>query len=487
MYLRLPKNDYPINFSHAKMPMTISKSYLIKILNLITLCSGILLMSCSKEKKTNILWLIAEDLGPDLECYGTRQVKTPNLNQLAKEGVLFTNAFTTSPVCSPSRSAFMTGMYQTSIDAHHHRSHRDEDDEIRLTEPVQVITEYFRQAGYYTSNSSGLNFEAQGKTDWNFTPSKKPFEGTDWRERKDGQPFFAQVNLQEVHRMGPRAKKITVDPDSVKLPPYYPDHQITRQDWAEYLSTIEILDRKLGQILTRLKEDGLEKNTVVFFFGDHGRNHVRGKQWLYDGGIRIPLIVRYPGTLDQGKIDDVMVSSIDFAPTCMNIVGINPPDHLEGQIFLGPDKANRDYIIAARDRCDETEDRIRCVRTSRYKYIRNFYPDKPYTQYNRYKDAYYPVLRLMHQLFDQKVLTPEQSLFMADRRPEEELYDLKNDSHELNNLAENSQFKNTLQDFRQILNEWITSSGDMGQFHEDPTVVNRYKVQMKEWAKDRIN
>jgi uncharacterized sulfatase len=465
-----------------------SKLSLIKLFILMILLSSALILSCSREEKKNILWLIAEDLGPELKCYGTRLVKTPNINKLAKEGILFTNAFTTSPVCSPSRSAFMTGMYQTSIDAHHHRSHRDDDDEHILTGPSHVITEYFRQSGYYTANCSGLNFDRPGKTDWNFTPSiKQPFDGTDWRQREDGQPFFAQVNFGEVHRMGPRAKTLTVDPDSINLPPYYPDHPITRHDWAEYLSTIEILDRKLGQVLRRLKEDGLEENTIVFFFGDHGRNHVRGKQWLYDGGIRIPLIVRYPNDSNSGQVNNDMVSAIDFAPTCMDLVGILPPNHLEGQIFLGPHKQSREYIVAARDRCDETEDRIRCVRTSQYKYIRNFHPEKPYTQYNRYKDAYYPVLRLMHQLYNQKKLTPEQSLFMADRRPEEELYNLKNDPHELYNLAENGQYKNTLLNFRRILDEWIEESGDKGQFPEDTVVVNRYKKQMKEWAKDRIN
>jgi len=176
-----------------------------------------LLTNCSKTPPPNILWLIAEDLGPDLECYRTKRVKTPHLNRLAEEGILFTQAFTTAPVCSASRSAFMTGMYQTSIDAHHHRSHRE--DNYQLSAPVKVVTEYFQQAGYFTSNCSGLAFNKPGKTDWNFTPAGTPFNGTDWRERQNGQPFFAQINFGEVHRMGNRPHQLTVDPERVELPP----------------------------------------------------------------------------------------------------------------------------------------------------------------------------------------------------------------------------------------------------------------------------
>jgi N-sulfoglucosamine sulfohydrolase len=438
-----------------------------------------------KKKNLNILWLIAEDLGPDLECYGTRHVKTPILNRFASEGVLFSNAFTTAPVCSASRSAFMTGMYQTSIDAHHHRSHRG--DNYILPEPYSVITEYFRQAGYYTCNCSGLNYEKPGKTDWNFSPKIESFDGTDWRQRKNGQPFFAQINFSEVHRMGIRPDKLSVEPNLVDLPPYYPDHPLTREDWAEYLSTIEVLDEKVGMVLERLKYDGLAENTIVFFFGDHGRNHVRGKQWLYDGGIHIPLIVRWPGKLESGIINENMVSAIDFAPTCLDLAGITPPNHLAGKVFLGSHKTISEYIIAARDRCDETEDRIRCVRTSQYKYIRNYHPEMPYTQYNRYKDAYYPVLRLMHKLYENKQLTPEQALFMAKRKPKEELYDLKEDPHELNNLADIKQHLIILQKFRKILDDWIENTSDRGEFAEDPEVVNQYKQEMKIWAQDRID
>jgi len=241
------------------------------------------------------------------------------------------------------------------------------------------------------------------------------------------------------------------------------------------LSTVEILDEKIGLVLNRLEQDGLAENTIVLFFGDNGRNHVRGKQWLYDGGIHIPLIVRWPGRLKAGRHDDNLVSAIDFAPTCLALAGISIPDHLEGQVFLGPQASRREYIIAARDRCDETEDRIRCVRTHDFKYIRNYFPERPYTQYNRYKDAYYPVLRLMQRLHKQNRLTPEQARFMADSRPPEELYWLERDPHELNNLAGNPDYQETLVKFRQLLDTWIEETGDRGEIPEDPEVVTRYQ------------
>lgn len=449
--------------------------------------AGTVLSSCSKHRQPNILWLIAEDFGPDLGCYGTKNIETPNLDRLASEGAMFTNAFTTAPVCSASRSAFMTGMYQTSIDAHNHRSHRDNEDELVLPEPLHVITKYFHDAGYFTSNCAGLHFDKPGKTDWNFTPTTRGFDGTDWRQRSANQPFFAQVNFSQVHRMGIRPKELTVDPNLVELPPYYPDHPITREDWAMYLSATEALDKKIGIVLDRLKEDGLDDNTMIFFFGDNGRNHVRGKQWLYDGGIKVLLIIRWPGHIKPGTIDDSLISAIDFAPSCLDAIGLTPPSHVEGEIFLGPNKKSRDYIVAARDRCDETVDRIRCVRDKHFKYIKNYYPERPYTQYNRYKDAYYPVLRLMQRLHKKNKLTPEQALFMAETRPPEELYDIQNDPFELKNLAGNPDYKDTLLQMRSRLNDWIEKTGDKGQYPEDPEIIQKYKKQMKEWAQDRVD
>ena len=436
------------------------------------------------KSRPNILWLISEDTSPDLACYGHPLVKTPNLDKLASEGARFTNAYVTAPVCSASRSAFMTGMYQTSIGAHNHRSHRK--DGYTLPEPVSVITEYFRQAGYFTSNCAGLGYKQPGKTDWNFSPRTKPFDGTDWSKRQPDQPFFAQMNFSLTHRAFRKDKRNPIDPDKVELPPYYPDHPIARRDWADYLESIQVLDGQIGVAMQWLVKEGLADNTIVMYFGDHGRPHVRGKQWLYEGGIHIPMIVRAPGLIEPGTVVDDLVSSIDFAPTFLSLAGIRPPKHLQGHPFLGPRRKQRKYVFAARDRCDETVDRIRCVRSQRYKYIRNFMPERPYTQINRYKEDGYPVLRLMRRLHETGQLTPEQARFMAATRPPEELYDLQEDPHELNNLAGNPDCKKILKEHRKKLEEWIKATGDQGGIPEDPEIPRSYEKKMKDIYDERI-
>jgi len=440
------------------------------------------------KDRPNILWILSEDISPDLSCYGTPAVQTPNLDNLARAGIRFTNAFTTSPVCSPSRSAMITGMYQTSIGAHHHRSHRD--DGYTLPDPVRLITEYFREAGYFTANvtTAASGVQGSGKTDFNFQ-FKNAFDDNDWNQRKPGQPFFAQLSIGVTHRGGHwknLQEKLDnpVEPAKVKLPPYYPDHPIARQDWATYLNSIQLMDQYVGKILDRLDNEGLADNTVVIFIGDNGQCHVRGKQWLYDGGIHIPLIIRWPGKLEAGQVCDYLVSAIDISATVLKIAGIEPPiqpsqplrrsrQYMEGLVFLEPGAkgfwkpvSNREYIIAARDRCDETIDRIRCVRTKRYKYIHNFMPERPYTQRNRYKEQSYPMLSLMKELHAQGKLTPVQALFMAPRKPDEELYDIQNDPYEINNLAASPKHQKTLNKMRAILQKWIKNTGDMGQFPE---------------------
>lgn len=429
--------------------------------------------------RPNIVWLISEDTSPDLACYGHPLVKTPNLDKLASEGARYTNAFVTAPVCSASRSALMTGMYQTSIDAQNHRSHRD--DGYVLRPPVTVLSEFFRRAGYYTCNCAGLNYKQKGKTDWNFECVTQPFDGTDWSQRQPEQPFFAQINFSYTHRDFKRDKRNPIDPNKVELPPYYPDHPLARRDWADYLESIQLLDTQIGVALEWLEREAAE-NTIVMYFGDHGRPHVRGKQWLYDEGIRIPLIVRWPGHIQPGTVVNDLVSAIDFAPTLLQAAGTEVPRHMQGVDFLGPRKRTQEYVYAARDRCDGTVDRIRCVRSKRYKYIRNYYPDQPYTQFNAYKKLQYPVLTLMQVLNSQGKLTPEQAQFLAPNRPKEELYDLQNDPHELHNLAEDRKHRGVLRDHSRRLDDWIKSTKDLGEKPEDPKVVAYWQENMRqEW------
>ena len=423
-----------------------------------------------RNTRPNILWILSEDICPDLSCYGTPAVETPNLNKLADQGVRFTNAFTTSPVCSTSRSAMITGMHQGSIGAHHHRSHRG--DGYVLPEPVQPITEYFRQAGYFTANvkTAAPGVRGSGKTDFNFKYSK-PFDGSDWNQRKPGQPFFAQLSISMTHRGGQWKgldKKLDnpVDPNKVKLPPYFPDHPTAREDWATYLNSIQMMDQYVGKILQRLDNERLTDNTVVIFIGDHGRCHVRGKQWLYDAGIRIPLIVRWPAKLRPSRVNEDLVSSIDISATVLKIAGIQPPKHMQGQIFLGTGAKKRDYIFASRGRCDETIECIRCVHDKRYSYIRNYMPYRPWMAPNRYKDTSYPMRDLLRSLHAEGKLTPAQMKFMAPTKPPEELYDLKNDPHELHNLVNSPEHEKVLKRMRAAHIKWMHKTGDLGLIPE---------------------
>ena len=436
--------------------------------------------------RPNILWIIAEDTCPDLGCYGNRWVKTPNIDRLASQGMRFTRAFTTAPVCSASRSAFMTGMYQTSIGAHNHRSHRE--DSYRLPRGVHLITDYFRDAGYFTANlkKAGDPRWGSGKNDFNFMVDK-PFDGTHWNQRAPGQPFYAQVSFNEP-KPGDWADNATlltpeqrVNPADLILPPYWPDTIIVRQAFGNYLDALFRLDGRVGFILDQLEADGLADNTIVFFFADHGRAMVRCKQWLYDGGIHIPLIIRFPDQSQTGTIRTELVSAIDIAATTLKLADITPPANLEGRVFLGEDRdPPRGYIVAARDRCDETVDRIRCVRTQRFKYIRNFMPERPYTQLNRYVEQKFATMRVLRQLQATGKLTPEQELFMAPHRPAEELYNMQSDPHEVRNLSSSLQYSAELKQLRAILDQWIARTGDKGAIAEDSSVLKKWDEVMKE-------
>jgi uncharacterized sulfatase len=413
-------------------------------------------------RQPNILWIVADDLGSDLACYGTPLVQTPHLDKLASEGILYTNCFTVAAVCSPSRSALVTGMYPTSIESHNHRTHYKHS----LSEPIKVITEYFRNAGYFTCNGSSTGSDVKGKQDYNFI-AEQIYDGTDWSQRKTGQSFFAQIQIFDPHRPFHKDPARPIDPALIKLPPYYPDLPLVRQDWAFYLENVQIVDQMVGKILKRLDDEGLSENTIVFFFGDQGRPHLRAKQFLYDGGIHTPLIIRWPGQIKKGIIVDDLISNIDIASTSLSLADLDIPEHIQGNIFLGPKSTKREYIIAMRDRCDETVDRIRCVRIKRFKYIRNFYPDIPYMQYNAYKKYRYPVYTLMRVLDNKNELPPIPAQFMSLRRSPEELYDLDQDPHEINNVTDNQKHKVILEELRSTLDQWLADC-DKGVYPEDP-------------------
>ncbi len=431
-------------------------------------------------KRPNILWLIAEDMGPELACYGTKQVTTPVVDRLAADGVRFTRAFTTAPVCSPSRSAFGTGMFQTTIGAHNHRSHRD--DLFRLPEGVELISQRMNRAGYFTANvrkmPARLGFVAAGKNDWNFHVEGQPWQSDQWEELKTHQPFYAQVNFKESHRAFNSPK--LADPARVDIPPYYPDHEVTRADWAAYLDAVSEADRKIGLVLEQLALDGLADDTIVVFFADNGQCHVRGKQFCYDEGLHIPLVIRWPKNFPPppnvrpGTVDDRLVASIDITATSLDWAGIAKPASMEGRVLFGEHRdPARDYVFGARDRCDETVFRFRTARDKQYRYIRNFTPERPFLQANRYKEKSYPVWELIKQLHAQGKLDAVQDVLAAPSMPAEELYDVVADPHEVHNLAALPEHADVLKRMRAALDAWIEETHDQGRELETPEAIQR--------------
>ncbi|UCG86016.1 MAG: sulfatase [Gemmatimonadota bacterium] len=457
------------------------------------------------SERPNILWIIAEDIGPELGIYGTPEVRTPNLDRLATQGMLFTQAFTTSPVCSPSRSAFNTGMYQTTIGAHNHRSHRAADPSeypFPLPDGVRIVSHWLRDAGYFTANirhfPEGVAFQGTGKTDWNFTVEDEPFDTDRWEDLKARQPFYAQINLPETHRgsdWDAAHERIPqpADPDKVIFPPYYPDHPVVRADWAQYLNAVMSLDVKVGVVLQLLERDGLADNTVVIFMGDNGRAMVRGKQWPYDSGLHVPLIVYWPAALsppapyEPAGVSNQLICSIDVAATTLAIGGVAQPPLMQGRVFLGTNSdPPRRYVFGGRDRGDETVDRIRTVRTQRYRYVRNFMPERPFLQINRYKEATYPAIWVLRQLDSEGRLTPTQARLLAPYRPSEELYDVSADPYEIENLASSPSHQEVLDQLRTVLDAWIVESNDQGRIPEDSAVVAYYEQRMKDTYDERI-
>jgi arylsulfatase A-like enzyme len=428
----------------------------------------------NRNDRPNILWILGDDLGPQLGCYGHPLVHTPNADRIAAEGVRFTHCFTTAPVCSASRSAWNTGIYQTTTGTHNHRSHRT--DGFLLPAGVRLVSHRLHDAGYFTANVTDIapGLRASGKTDFNFKTAA-PFDGTHWDQRAKGQPFFAQINFTAPHKgpMWPLARKQArlVDPEKVDLPPYYPDHPVVRDEVANYLDAVNFWDTQVGRVLDLLKAGGLLDNTLIFVFGDNGRCLLRGKQWLYDPGTHIPLLVRWPGRIQPGTVRTGLASAVDITATTIEAAGLPRPTPMHGQNLLAGRR--RPYVFTARDRCDMTVDRIRAVRDYRYKLIRNFMPDKPYTQFNQYITNSYPTQSVIADLHAAGKLGPIPSRWMAHRKPEFEFYDVLEDPHEVSNLAGDPRRREDFLRLCAVLDKWIEESQDQGRTAEPREVIER--------------
>jgi arylsulfatase A-like enzyme len=312
-----------------------------------------------------------------------------------------------------------------------------------------------------------------GKTDYNFEWNRGMYNGADWSKRKDGQPFFAQIHLpggkhrggtiEQSRQFAQRMKELfgeNTDPAKVTLPPYYPDHPVIREDWAAYLDSVKLTDKFVGDIVARLRAEGDLENTVVLFMTDHGISHARGKQFLYEEGIHVPLIIAGPG-IEKGQVRDDLVEHIDIAALSLGLAGIDVPGYMQAQDILSDSYQPRTAIFSARDRCDETVEYMRCVRTENFKYIRNFLPNRPHMQPNRYKDQK-SIIMTMRAMFEANELTDVQARIFQPKRPEEELYDLRNDPHEIRNLAGDPAFAEQLLSMRSMLDTWIEKTGDKG-------------------------
>lgn len=436
------------------------------------------------ESRPNILWISLEDISPDLGCYGDAQAITPNIDAFAKQGARFTRAFTHAGVCAPSRSGLITGMHPTTIGTHFMR--------CKGVPPAHVkcFTEYLRAAGYYCTNDS--------KTDYNFDAPVTAWDdnrgGAHWRNRPDkSQPFFSVINLTTTHesqiRLGEKqqaarreklAESERHDPAKMVLPPYYPDTPVVRRDLANYYDNLTFTDKRVGEILKQLDDDGLAEKTVVFFWGDHGRGLPRGKRWIYDSGIRVPLVIRWPGKIEPASVRDDLVCFLDFAPTLLSLAGIERPKHFQGQVFLGDERAQeREYIFAARDRMDETLDIIRAVRDKRFKYIRNYRPDLPYAQDIAYMNEM-PTMQEWRRLAAADKLVFPQTIFFQPTKPIEELYDTDKDPHEVNNLADKPEFAAELARLRAAHEKWRKDTGDLGLIPE--AVLNEQRRPGGKWS-----
>ena len=453
----------------------------IKILLLTVALTGI--QSWAK-KQPNILWFVVDDMSANFSCYGENAIETPNVDKLAEDGLLFTRAYATSPVCSTFRTALITGMYQNSIGAHHHRSGRGKN-RIQLPDGVRPIPEIFQEAGYFTCIGSGLkNFDfrslptktgRRGKTDYNFNWDTEIYDSHDWSKRNDNQPFFMQVQLHGGKIRGAAEKHYEIlekrmvsqfglqptPHDLIKLPPYYPNDSVLLRDWATYLDTVRITDWHVGQVIERLKKEGILDNTVILFFTDHGISHARGKQFLYDEGSHIPLVIKGPGIPIGQKRQD-LVEHIDIAALSLAIAGIQIPPKMEGQDILSSKHQPKKFVFAARDRCGEAADQIRSVRSEKFLYIKNFFPERPHLMPSNYKDTKLIVKRLRQLHGEGKLNSLSKQLLFSPTRPEEELYLYQEDKWQTKNFADLLKYKDILQNHRNQLDQWILRTNDPG-------------------------
>lgn len=444
------------------------------------------------NERLNILWLSCEDISPSFSFYGDSTARTPNLDKLAKESLVFTRAFATVGVCAPSRSSIITGMYPPSIGTMHMRTAHDyagwgdrkypqKTDATDVTgkpvrqysavipDFVKCFTEYLRADGYYCTNNV--------KTDYQFAAPVTAWDENNpqasWENCPPGKPFFSVFNHEVTHesRMWMNKKlPQTVSPNSVPLPDYYPEDSVVRQDVARNYSNIELLDKQIGDKIAELKKAGLYDKTIIFFFSDHGGPLPRGKREIYDSGLRVPLLVHFPGGAHAGKNDE-LISFVDLAPTVLSLAGIKPPEYMQGKAFMGKYKVSepRKYIFGSGDRFDEFSDRVRIVRDKRYLFVQNYFPELP-----AYKDvAYRKQMDMMQELLrlrDEKKLKGPTAYLFRSQKTKEEFYDCNTDPSNLINLIEDPKYATKIDELRNALDQHIKNIHDKAEMPESEMI-----------------
>lgn len=432
-------------------------------------------------EQPNILWITHEDLSPIYGCYGDAYSRTPNIDKLAETGIRFSHAYSNAPICSPARSTLITGMYATSLGTQHLRS------EIPLPENLKILPEVLREAGYYTTNNV--------KTDYNFNPEGRWDESSNkahWRNRPEGKPFFSVFNfmithegpINEVDREDTKMLASHHDPNEAKLPPFLPDSPRMREIWAHSYDLLSVFDLEVGRLIDQLKEDGLYDNTIIFVFSDHGTGLPGYKRWLNNAGLQVPFILHVPEKYKHwvenhsAPVTDRLVGFVDFAPTVITLAGAEVPEMMEGKSFLGNYSDPKKYIFGYRDRADDCYDMSRAVTDGRYMYVRHFMPQLPYFQeaiiFSEQKGGSYEEIHRLKSLGQ----LPDATRALFEPKSVEELFDLKTDPMEQNNLAQKIEFSAKKKELSEQLNNHLLKYFDTGLLNEGE-YMQRAKKQGK--------